>query len=228
MKADFSRVLTLLRKEKGISQKQAANELQISQALLSHYEKGIRECGLDFVVKTADFYEVSCDFLLGRSLDRNGVTINVDEIPDEDDAVQDNKFKGSVLPTLNKKLIVNSLNIIFDLLQKSKNKALVKEVSLFFMMSVYRVFRIIFSANAKNQQNFFVIPKTLANAKANAVMSVSEANATAIASAEQGTEKIENIEELHITSENLSSGYPKFSSSFMNLIQTCEGHLKKH
>ncbi len=45
---DFPRLLTLLRKERGLSQKQAATDLKVSQALLSHYEKGIRECGLDF------------------------------------------------------------------------------------------------------------------------------------------------------------------------------------
>lgn len=72
MNTDFPRILTLLRKERGISQKQAAAELGISQALLSHYEKGIRECGLDFVVRTADFYGVSCDYLLGRSPERTG------------------------------------------------------------------------------------------------------------------------------------------------------------
>ena len=60
MKSEFSRVITLLRKEKNISQKQAAAELGISQALLSHYENGIRECGLGFLVKCADFYGVSC------------------------------------------------------------------------------------------------------------------------------------------------------------------------
>ena len=45
---DFPRILTLLRKERGFSQKKAAADLGISQALLSHYEKGVRECGLDF------------------------------------------------------------------------------------------------------------------------------------------------------------------------------------
>ena len=49
MNADFPRILTLLRKEKGVSQKEVAAKLGISQALLSHYEKGIRECGLDFL-----------------------------------------------------------------------------------------------------------------------------------------------------------------------------------
>ena len=43
MNADFSRTLALLRQEKGISQRKAAKELGISQALLSHYENGIRE-----------------------------------------------------------------------------------------------------------------------------------------------------------------------------------------
>ena len=81
MNADFPRLITLLRKEKGISQKQAAAEFGISQALLSHYEKGIRECGLDFLVKCAKFYGVSCDYLLGVSPERNGRQLTVEDIP---------------------------------------------------------------------------------------------------------------------------------------------------
>ena len=59
MNLDFARIITLQRKERQISQKQAAADLGISQALLSHYEKGIRECGLNFLVKIADYYNVS-------------------------------------------------------------------------------------------------------------------------------------------------------------------------
>ncbi|MBQ8396102.1 MAG: helix-turn-helix transcriptional regulator, partial [Oscillospiraceae bacterium] len=47
MATDFSRIMTLLRKERKVSQKQAAHDLGVSQGLLSHYEKGKRECGLD-------------------------------------------------------------------------------------------------------------------------------------------------------------------------------------
>ena len=67
MNTDFPRILTLLRKERHISQKEAAEALGVAQALLSHYEKGKRECGLDFLVKAADYYNVSTDYLLGRS-----------------------------------------------------------------------------------------------------------------------------------------------------------------
>lgn len=64
----FPAILTLLRRERGLTQKQAAAQLGISQALLSHYERGIRECGLDFLIRAADYYGVTCDFLLGREV----------------------------------------------------------------------------------------------------------------------------------------------------------------
>lgn len=71
MERSFPIILCELRKERGLSQKEAAAKLGISQALLSHYEKGIRECGQSFLVKVADFYGVTCDFLLGRTTSRN-------------------------------------------------------------------------------------------------------------------------------------------------------------
>ena len=82
MNSHFPRIITLLRKERGLSQKSAAEQLGVSQALLSHYEKGIRECGLEFVVKVADFYNVSTDYLLGRSPHRSGAMITVEDLPE--------------------------------------------------------------------------------------------------------------------------------------------------
>ena len=64
MNTDFPRILSLLRKERGLSQKQVAQDLGIAQALLSHYEKGKRECGLSFLIKAADYYNVSTVFCL--------------------------------------------------------------------------------------------------------------------------------------------------------------------
>lgn len=75
MATDFSRTLSLLRQEKGVSQRKAAAELGISQALLSHYENGIREPGLAFVTRACDYYHVSADYLLGRTLSRDGSII---------------------------------------------------------------------------------------------------------------------------------------------------------
>lgn len=229
MNADFPRILTLLRKEKGISQKTAASNLGISQALLSHYEKGIRECGLDFLVRTANYYGVSCDYLLGRSPDRNGTTLTVEDIPEPDAVGKENVMHGSILPVLNKKLIANSMNILFDLLQKSKNKALIQEVSSFLMLAVYRVFRIVYSANPKNQNGLFTVPKQVASHYAAAAMAVSEANAAAVASGDalEGQEPLKEVESLAITSESLNQTYPMFASSLMNLIQNSESKITK-
>ena len=63
----FHETLASLRRARGISQRQVAAELGISQALLSHYENGAREPGLDFVCRACDYYGVTADYLLGRA-----------------------------------------------------------------------------------------------------------------------------------------------------------------
>lgn len=227
MNSEFPRILTLLRKERGISQKKAASELSISQALLSHYEKGIRECGLDFVVKAADYYNVSCDFLLGRSPERTGKTLSVEDIPEADGNVS-NKLQGSILPSLNKKLIFNSLNILFDFLQKINCKELTTKISDFLMISVYRMFRTVFSLNSKNEQGLFMISKHLYSAKSLATMAELEAEVNLLASG-KGNKKLisqETRESVNITTENLSSAYPTEASSILNLIQNSENKIK--
>lgn len=82
MSTEFSRTLSLLRKERGVSQRMAAADLGVSQALLSHYENGIREPGLAFVVKACDYYHVSADYMLGRTLARDGSMLTPEEVLD--------------------------------------------------------------------------------------------------------------------------------------------------
>ena len=88
MTSDFSRTLALLRKEKKISQRTAAGDLGVSQALLSHYENGLREPGLSFVVRAADYYGVSCDYLLGRSMARDGSAVPAERMDAQPNAEQ--------------------------------------------------------------------------------------------------------------------------------------------
>ncbi len=67
MDRSFPETLSALRRGRNISQRTAAAELGISQALLSHYENGAREPGLGFVCRACDYYGVSADYLLGRT-----------------------------------------------------------------------------------------------------------------------------------------------------------------
>ncbi len=55
---------------------------------------------------------------------------SVEDIPSPEGA-KDSVFRGSVLPTFNKKLISNSLNILFDKLNACPDKGLVGEISVF-------------------------------------------------------------------------------------------------
>lgn len=224
----FNRILTLLRKERGITQKEAASSLGISQALLSHYEKGIRECGLDFVVRAADFYGVSCDYLLGRSPDRTGMTLSVDDLPD-DDSREDAKFKGSVLPILNKRLLTNSISVLYDLLLKVSSKALVSEISNYLMTAFYRVFRMVYAANPKNQSDMFSTPKQLYEGFSDASMKRSEAKINAMLSGckIESVEQIEDVESLALTTEGISREYPQNATALFNLIQQTEKNLTK-
>lgn len=72
MERSFPDTLSALRREKNLSQRAVAADLNISQALLSHYEKGTREPGLGFVCRVCDYYGVTADYILCRSEDRSG------------------------------------------------------------------------------------------------------------------------------------------------------------
>ena len=71
MDRTFPETLSALLCLLNISQRQAAQDLRISQALLSHYENGAREPGLAFVCRACDYYGVSADYLLCRSQQPN-------------------------------------------------------------------------------------------------------------------------------------------------------------
>lgn len=67
MEDAFSKNMSQLRRERGLSQRKAAADLKISQALLSHYENGAREPGLPFLRRACEYYGVSADYMLGMT-----------------------------------------------------------------------------------------------------------------------------------------------------------------
>ena len=56
-----------LRKKKGISQLRLATDLHTTQNTISRYETGEREPGIDELIKIADYFNVSVDYLIGRT-----------------------------------------------------------------------------------------------------------------------------------------------------------------
>ena len=55
-----------LRKVNGYTQSEVAELLNVSRSTLSKYEKGLLMPNIENLIKLADLYNVSCDYLLGR------------------------------------------------------------------------------------------------------------------------------------------------------------------
>lgn len=219
MNKDFSRIITLLRKEKKLSQKQVAGDLAISQALLSHYEKGIRECGLEFLIKIADYYDVSCDYLLGRTPQRYS------EITDISDDASKAK-RDAVSQIVNKKLIQNTQGVLYDYLIKIGNRKLSNNVSNYLMLATYNMFRKVYSANRDNPQDMFAVHEEVYSGFSTAAMQVISTRVTSATDPSCQNDYIKQCGELEISPESIASEYPQIASSVFNLIQHAESNMK--
>lgn len=227
MNKDFSRLITLLRKERKLSQKQAAADLKISQALLSHYEKGIRECGLDFVVRIADYYDVSCDYLLGRTPERTGATLTIKDIPEfvENDIVSS---AANPISSLNKKLIINSINVLFELMEEMGSKGITNHISNYLMVSVYKMFRLIYSANPQNPTGLFSIDHHLYMGFSSAQQNIAEAKALSLSLGNSDNRYDGLNKELapRLSPEIITEKFSTYATSLLNLIQAAESNMQ--
>ena len=223
MSSDFSRCLSLLRQEKGISQRAAAKDLGISQALLSHYENGVREPGLAFVTKACNYYNVSADFLLGRTLSRDGTTIAAEELYDYS-TEKDNVLHGSIMATLNKKLLVNSIGVLFDLLGKTGSREAIRAASNYLSTALYQVYRHLYHANPANNPDFFsVSQRHFMAGLADADLHMSEVELTDALSAHV-KEKGRMPEMDHAA---LARDYPVLYQSMFQLVHTTGERINK-
>lgn len=66
---NFAECLQELREDRNISRKELAAYLNISVSTLGMYEQGRREPNIDMLIMLADYFNVSLDFLVGRSAD---------------------------------------------------------------------------------------------------------------------------------------------------------------
>ena len=102
-----------LRIEKGLLQSDIAKIINKSERTVGFYETGERDMGTETLAKLSDFFNVSIDYLLGKSDIRNPEKINIDDI----DIAFSNGIKG-----LNKENQEIAKNIIEGLLAKQKNE----------------------------------------------------------------------------------------------------------
>lgn len=221
---DFARSLSLLRRERGVSQRMAAKELGISQALLSHYENGAREPGLAFVRRACDYYNVSADFLLGRSMSRDGTNIIEAEELYDASAEKGNVLRGSVAAMLNKKLLINSMDLLFDLLGRVGSKGAIAAASAYLGDAIYKVFRQLYRSSGTQDEGFFSTPVRHFQAGcANADMICAEADYLD-ALAEQVKEKGKGAFPA-MNNDALAQSYPSSHQSLLQIVYTTEERI---
>lgn len=77
----LSERIKALRNEKGISQTVLANQIGLTQQAVAKWEKGVSEPDSEMLQKLASFFDVSVDYLLGRTDER--ISNNKYDLPDD-------------------------------------------------------------------------------------------------------------------------------------------------
>lgn len=219
MASEFSRTLSLLRQERGVSQRTAAGDLGISQALLSHYENGIREPGLSFVVRACEYYHVSADFILGRTLSRDGSMLSSEEVLSA--AEPGNILQGSVLATLQSKLLSGAIGVLFGLLGKLNDKTAINAAAACLSATVYQLYRLLYRAAGANEAYFSLDPAACTMGVSDAERKLSETRYDRALRSQ--TAKKAPFPDL--SPESLSAAYPGRCQSLTQVLSTTDARL---
>lgn len=213
MNNTFGSIISYLRKEKGISQKQASSDLGISQALLSHYEKGIRECGLDFVVKVADYYNVSCDYLLGRTSERDVIAIN------------EGTKKTITAENPSEKIIMDSIDFTYRILSEMNHRDITRCTTEMLMCSIYNVIRLLYRNNNLNNEEFFTLTKESCNCYSESTYQHRKGRLTDKINEFSKSRRNEN--KVYLSYDIINKKYDDIASSVFNLVHNTERIIKK-
>lgn len=223
MATDFSRSLALLRKERGLSQRSAASGLGVSQALLSHYETGAREPGLPFISRACDFYGVSADFLLGRTMVRDGSSVSPDELYDAQSDTQNRLGRVSAAAILGRKMVVNAVSILFDVAGRSGSTVLTAELTNFFGGAVYKMFRHLYAVSGVGEHSFFSAPGHAYGPASDAGMAQSEARILSVLHQKNDPPRLPELSNDYLTAE-----YPQMIRSLLTLTHQAGDRAAKN
>lgn len=206
MTNDVAATLTRLRKERGLGQQQAADDLGVSQPVLSHYERGLRACSLPFIVKAAAYYGVSCDYLLGAASQRG----------------HDAAHAPAALAFPGEHSFSDALPILFALLEKINSPVLTQEATALMEIQFYKLFRGLYQHFAKKPADLFAWPLAFYQGDADAAAALSEAR---IARLLQPTAPSSASSPPPLSSSWLTEAFPQQAPGLFALIELAEASL---
>ncbi len=80
---EFKDRLKELREERGLSMKALGKEIGVSDAAVCKWENGIAEPKVTYILRLADFFDCSTDFILGRNDDYSATVTTEDKTKNE-------------------------------------------------------------------------------------------------------------------------------------------------
>lgn len=208
MASDFSRTLALLRREKKISQRTAASDLGVSQALLSHYENGLREPGLAFVVRAADYYGVSCDYLLGRSMARDGSAVPAERMENRGDTEQQ------------KRQVIEAASLMLELAEQTESVQLPHEMESYLAIVIYKMYRYLYLADPAAVEAVFRTSREHFEYLCDARLKQLELRIRAAAKGEGGFGLYEeHLRHLPVSPNEVAGRFPETAGALLTVLQ---------
>ena len=105
--------IKVLREGKNVSQKELAQAIGVSDVMISLYEQGKKYPSLSTIVRIAEYFNVSTDYLLGIKTSAN------DDIPENIKAVARNLME---LSEEKRKLAIDMIKIMSEVGKEAKEK----------------------------------------------------------------------------------------------------------
>ena len=203
MLAAFHGNLAYLRRLKRVHQREAAASLGVSQALLSHYEKGLREPGLEFLSRAADYYGVSADYLLGRTGDMTGGRATVDPAQFSD---REESRRTAARLKAEKIAAQEAVGALFDLCERLDTREAAPAAARHLRMELYRlfVFLHLIAGHGTGCRDLFVLPRRYVDAAASSEQGAAEFTLLRLASEVAGNRRTERF---NLTPEALTQEF---------------------
>ena len=124
--------LKLIRAETKMKQKEFAAQFGIAPTTYSGYESGRHEPTLDFLIQIADKYELSLDYVVGRSLEKEGLMMDEFSNMFKNEIIeplkQEGKSKSEILEEIYSNLqeemdeVGKQMSLMRQMIEDEKNK----------------------------------------------------------------------------------------------------------
>ena len=110
-----------LRAEKGLSQYEASQKLDVARYTYANWEQGRAEPSIDDLIKLADFFGCTTDYLMGRTDDFGNVVVSNGQLTDQLPLDEQKLLRAyRAMPDMAKRKIVDDAEFYAYEYQKTK------------------------------------------------------------------------------------------------------------